>query len=243
MLALRDIKVKYANTLLGITWTILQPLTGLLIFTLLFNYVLNVQSPGISYPVFAFLGYSSWMFFSNLFNQAATSMHDNQTLINKVSFPRLVFHLSKVITCGLDFLISAALLMFLLPFFKVQPSLNIFLLPLFVLLNILAGLALAIWLSALAIKKRDLFHIIPYITGFGIWLTPVFYNMDIFPSKWNFVFYLNPMATIMEGYRWCLSADYILDTKLLWNIPALLILLITGIHFFKNRDKQIADYL
>jgi lipopolysaccharide transport system permease protein len=243
LFAKRDIRIKYANTWLGISWTLLQPLTGLCIFTLLFSYVLKIESGNMAYPVYAFIGFNAWNFFSAVLNQGAPAVYQNQVLVTKVSFPKMVLNLSKVLTSGFDFLIAAVLLIALMPFFKTVPGWQIFFLPLVFLLNAVIGLTMALWLSALALKRRDLFHIIPYISSFGIWLTPVFYTMDIFPEEWQFVFYFNPMTTVVEAYRWCLSSSYVFDVYLLINIPVVAVLFVGAFLLYNRKEKVIVDYI
>ncbi len=243
LFAKRDIQIKYANTFLGVGWTLLQPITGLIIFSVLFHYVLKIQSSGMPYPIYAFLGFSSWTLFSAIFHQGATSVYDHQTLISKVSFPKIIFVLSKVLTGSLDFVISAALLIVLMVFYHQMPGWGILIFPLVFLLNLMIGCAAALWLSSLALQNRDLFHIIPYVSGFGIWLTPVFYSISVFPEKWRFLFYLNPMATAVEAYRWCLSTTYTFDVHLLWNIPFAILLFIGGLLYFGKKEKLFADQL
>lgn len=243
LFAKRDIQIKYANTFLGVGWTLLQPITGLIIFSVLFHYVLNIQSSGMPYPIYAFLGFSSWTLFSSIFHQGATSVYDNQSLISKVSFPKIIFVLSKVLTGSVDFLISAVLLLLMMLFYQQIPGWGMILFPLVFLLNILIGCTAALWLSSLALRNRDLFHIIPYVSGFGIWLTPVFYNISVFPEQWRVLFYFNPMATVVEANRWCLSATYDFDIHLLWNIPAMLFLFFGAFLYYGRKEKMFADQL
>lgn len=243
LFAKRDIGIKYANTWLGIGWTLLQPLTGLLIFSFLFSYVLQMESASMAYPVFAFSGYISWTLFSSIFHHGAPAVYQNYVLISKVSFPKIVLNLSKVLTASLDFFLSLILLLAIMPFFNVTPGLTILLLPLVIIFNILIGLTAALFLSAAALRFRDLFHIIPYISNFGIWLTPIFYTPDLFPPQWKAIFYFNPMASAAELLRWSISGNYPLDPLLLANIPVVILLFILSLAIYNRREKTMADQI
>lgn len=178
-----------------------------------------------------------------VFNQGSTAIMDNQVIIQKAYFPKLILNLSKVLTSGFDFLLSLVILLILLPFYKYLPSWQIVFLPFFILLNILVGLTAAIWLSSLGYRKRDLFHIIPYISNFGIWLTPVFYTISMLPEKFRFIFYFNPMVTVVEGYRWCLAGGPWPDYNMLYCLPVLLLLLFAGVYNFKSVEDKFIDHL
>lgn len=241
--AIRDIKIKYAQTFLGIGWTLIQPLIGVAIFSVFFSYIFKVNTSGMPYPIFAYMGLSSWNYFMLIFNQGASSILDNKEIIKKVYFPRLVLPLSKVLTGGVDFLISMAVLLLLLPLYNYWPSWQIVFLPLIVLLNIFVGITAALWLSAAGIRKRDLFHIIPFVSNFGMWLTPVFFTMELFPAQFRFLFYINPMATVVEGYRWCLRGGEWSDPLLFINLGFLLLLFFIGFSFFRKTEDKLVELL
>jgi len=239
--AFRDLKVQYAQTFLGILWSLLQPLTGLLIFTFFFNYVIKVDTGGIPYPLFAFSGMISWYFFSSLMAQSGTSLMQSQYLIRKIYFPKLVLPVSKSLSCFAEFFIAFLLLVFLMIIWGYYPSLNIVFLPFFVLANLFTGLAVGLWLSALTIRYRDFYHIIPYILNFGIWLTPVFYPTTLLPESIRFLLYFNPMAGVISGFRWSLLGGAPPSPYYLVSLVLVLIIFISGLFYFRKMETKIAD--
>lgn len=243
-LAKRDLKIKYAQTSLGLLWTAIQPLTGLLIFTFFFNKVMRIEGiPESGYAVFAFTGMTSWYFFSYIVYQSSTSLLQAQDLIKKIYFPKLILSLSKVLVGFVDFGISFILLLFIMLIYGIMPSWHIIFLPFFIVLNIIVGLSISIGLSALTVKKRDLQHIVPYLMNFGIWLTPVFFPATLIPEKYRFLLFFNPMAGIVEGFRWCIWDYSSYDVKYFIGIFLSLILLVFGLVYFKKNEDEMIDTL
>ena len=242
--AIRDLKAKYAQTLLGFFWTLIQPLAGLLVFSLFFGYLVKIPIPNdVPYPLFAFSGMISWYYFTYIMTQGGSSLINNQELIRKIYFPRVVLPLSRVITGFPEFAVSFLLIGIMMPFFGVWPSWAILFLPVFALLNVVAGLGVAIWLSAITIRIRDFHHIIPYLVNFGIWMTPVFYPGTIVPEPYQFLLYFNPMAGIIAGFRWTLLNGPPPDLAFLPSFIFLFIFLFLGILVFKRAEKNAADCL
>lgn len=241
--AIRDIKSKYAQTILGLGWTLLQPITGIIIFTFFFEYILHMKIELIPYPIFAFLGYITWNLFANIFQQGSTSIFDQRNLLSKIYFPKIILPLSKVISCSFDFILTISLLIILIPFYRIDLSWSILFIPIFYLIQIIFSLSCAVILSVLTLKKRDLFHIIPYIINFGIWATPVFYSIDIFPQKWIGGFNFNPIALCIEGYRACMFENYVFQYSLLWSLPIVMILLIISLILINKSEDKFAEIL
>jgi lipopolysaccharide transport system permease protein len=241
-LAKRDLKIKYAQTLLGLAWTIAQPLMGLLLFTFFFSQVVKIEVPGGNYVIFAFSGMIGWYLFSHIVYQSSTSLLQAQDLLNKIFFPKMILPIAKVMVGLVDFGVSFVLLLLLMIIFGVVPHWQIVFLPFFVLLNILVGLSVSLWLSALSIKYRDLQHIIPYFINFGIWLTPVFFPVNMIPSEFKQFMYLNPMAGIIEGYRWCvLGLDF--SPYYFIGIGLSGIILLAGFTFFQRTEDKMIDVI
>jgi lipopolysaccharide transport system permease protein len=242
-LALRDLKVKYTQTFLGIIWVVVQPLTGLLIFSFFFDKLIKVNTGGIPYPLFAFSGLLSWTFFSAIISNAGTSLLESQDLIRKISFPTLVLPLAKVLVDLVDLAIGILLLFGVMVILGRFPGWPIVFLPVMILFNIGVGLSVAIWLSALTIRYRDFRHIIPYLINFGIWLTPVFFPDTLIPTAYRWILYLNPMAATIAGLRWSLVGaplpppDYFVSALLIF------FLLLTGLYFFIKIESDVSDYL
>jgi lipopolysaccharide transport system permease protein len=242
-LARRDIKAKYAQTVLGIVWTLIQPLTGLLIFTLFFHHFLGIESGLIPYPLFVFSGLIAWYFFSSIIYQAGTSLLSSRELIEKIYFPKLIILMSKVGVAYVEILMSFIVFFIILLFWPIPLSWRIFTLPVWILLISICGLAIAIWLAALTVRNRDLQHIIPYVINYGIWLTPVFYPTLIIPETYHdFVYFFNPLATLLEWLRWSIFYGPAPPTKYLLSLVWVVVLFVLGLLYFIKIDKKIIDY-
>lgn len=240
--AKRDLKIQYAQTYLGILWSLVQPLTGLLIFNFFFQRVIPLHL-NVPYAVFAFTGIMGWFYFTALVGQAGTSLMANQQLIKKIQFPRLVLPFSKALVGLVEFGISLALLLLMMALTGTDFSAKIIFLPVVVGANILTGLAVGIWLSALTIRFRDLHHLIPYLIGFGIWLTPVFYPTSMVPQNFSWIYYLHPAANVIALYRWMFIGMPVNWMQVLCSFGLTLILFFTGLWFFIRNEKFVADYL
>ncbi len=252
-LARRDVKVQYAQTALGFLWSVIQPLTSLLVWTFFFDKLIDVDTGAIPYALFAFTGMIGWYFFTFIFNYAGTSLVNAQDLIRKIYFPRIILPLSKVLVGLVEFSISLGLLFILMLILGEAPTWKLVFLPFFILFNIITGLSFGIWLSALTIRYRDFQHIIPYFINLTIWLTPVFYPTTLITSHYGqdsffiYVNYLNPMAAVIAGYRWCLfnGLDPIAQLSpnyLLAFIPVTIVL-VTGFIYFRKNESTIADHI
>ncbi|MCW5906465.1 MAG: ABC transporter permease [Chitinophagales bacterium] len=240
--AVRDLRIQYAQTYLGLLWSVIQPLTGLVIFYFFFQRLIHIDV-NAPYAVFAFTGITGWFYFTSLVGQAGTSLMHNQHLVKKIHFPRLVLPLSKVITGLVEFLISSALLLLLMTLTGCDFSWKLLLFPLAILVNVVVGLSVGVWLSALTVRFRDLHHIIPYLVGFGIWLTPVFYPDTIVPQALNWIYYLHPPASIIALYRWIFLDFPINVWQVFSSVVVSVCLLVTGLLYFIRSEKFMADYL
>jgi lipopolysaccharide transport system permease protein len=240
--ASRDLKIQYAQTYLGILWSVIQPLTALVIFTFFFSRIIRVHLD-VPYPVFAFTGIMGWFFFTHLVAQAGTVLMSNQFLIKKMHFPRLVLLISKVLVGLVEFGIAFSILMVILIVSGTPISAKIFLVPLVLLANIIAGLSISIWLSAFTIRFRDLHHIIPYLIGFGIWLTPVFYPKAMLPPSAQWIYYVHPVANVLALYRWIFIGMPINIGQICCSFSIALVMFITGLFVFVRNEKIIADFI
>jgi|AntAceMinimDraft_17_1070374.scaffolds.fasta_scaffold08154_1 lipopolysaccharide transport system permease protein len=241
--ALRDIKLQYAQTLLGIVWSIIKPLTGLLIFTLFFDKLLKIDTGDIPYPLFAFIGIISWYYFSYLIQQGGTSVMQEQNLIKKIYFPKLILPISKALAGLVEFSISLILLFVMMLLWGYIPSFRIVFFPVFIILNIIAGLSIGIWLSALTVRYRDFHHIIPYLVSFGIFITPVFYPTTLIPQQYHFLIYLNPMAGVIEGFRWTLLREAAPSLWFLISFIPMILLFFSGLYYFTKIEGKMADII
>ncbi len=245
ILAYRDLRVRYAQTYLGLIWAFLQPATTLLIFTIVFGRAVKVDTGNIPYPVFAICGMASWAYFSFVLNQAGNSIITNQEMIKKIYFPRLVIPLSKALVGFVDFAIALLFLIVLFIIYQLIPAGPIYYLPLFVLITIISALAVGIWLSALTIRYRDFQHVVPFLVQFGLYATPVGYPseliIDNLPKWGTFIFFLNPMAGAVEGFRWALLGGHPPSDFMYLSFAVVIVMFVSGLYYFKSVEKVMAD--
>ena len=239
--AVRDIKVKYAQTYLGILWSVLQALVGIGIITFFFGYIIKIKTGGIPYFLYAFPGMASWYFFSTLVGYAGNALQNSQYLIQKVYFPKFILPLSQSIVGLIDFCIWIILCFVFLLIFRYPISLQVILLPLFILLNLITGLSIAIWLNALTVRYRDLQIIIPFIIGFGIFVTPVFYPDVLIPLQYKFLVYFNPMAGVISGLRWCILGTEAPSVYYLLGFVPVILFCISGFIYFIRIEYKMVD--
>lgn len=242
-LAKRDLKVKYAQTFIGVSWTLLQPLTALIIFTIFFDLILDIDTGGKPYVIFVLSGLVSWSLFSYVFIQGSNSLVANQEILRKLYFPKMILPLSKGLLGMVEFAISFVLLVIILAFFGTNLGLPVLLLPIPILGILVLGLSLALLLSAATVRYRDLQHIVPFLVTFGIWLTPVFYPVTLIPEQYANWLYINPMAGYIDMFRWCLGWHEHLEPKYLLSFLVTLPLFLAGLILFRNTEDQIVDKL
>jgi lipopolysaccharide transport system permease protein len=241
VLAMRDLKVRYAQTFLGLFWALLQPLFTLLIFTLIFGKAIKVDTGDIPYAVFALCGMSAWSYFAFVMNQSGTSIVGAQEMIKKIYFPRLIIPLSKALVAFVDFGVTLTLLLGLIIYHGLPLHFEIIWLPVFILLNIIAALGMGIWLSSLTIRYRDFQHVIPFMVQFGLYATPIAYPASLIPEKYQFLFHLNPMAGIVEGFRWSILGAAPPALTSLISFGVVLIIFVSGLFYFKRIERVMAD--
>ena len=245
IMAWRDLRVRYAQTFLGVAWAVLQPLITLVIFTLVFGRFVRVDTDGIPYPVFALCGMVAWTYFGFVMNQSGNSIIGAQEMIKKIYFPRLIIPLSKAVVGLVDFCIAFLMLLMLIIIYGVSISPNIFFLPFFFLLAVMSSLAAGIWLSALSIRYRDFQHITPFLVQVGLYATPIAYPgqtvIRSLPDWAVFLFYLNPMAGIVEGFRWAVLGQGNLNAVSYISFAMVAILFSTGLFYFRKVERLMAD--
>lgn len=240
--AKRDLKVKYAQTFLGLGWTVLQPLTSLLVFTFFFGYVLKWKVEGLTFPLYVLSGLLGWNFFSYIVYQGSSSVQDSGTLIKKIYFPKAILPLSKVCVSLVELSITVLLLIPLLIWYEQPISFRLVLIPVALVLNAIIALFVVFTISSLAYKMRDLFHLVPYIMYFGIWVTPVFFTKNILPGEINFIWFINPMASVVELWRWCLFPQWEFDLRFLPALLATVPLFICSFLLYKKTEQIFSDF-
>lgn len=246
ILSWRDIKVRYKQTVIGALWSVIRPLLTMIIFTVIFSKIAKI-SPGIAapYAIMVYAGLLPWTFFSNALSEASNSLISNTNLISKVYFPRLIVPTSSVITSLVDFFISFILMFGLYIWYGYAPGWQIVFLPLFLLFAFIACMGVGLYITALNVKYRDFRYIVPFIVQFGLYVSPVGFNSNIIPEKWRLLFALNPMVSVIDGFRWCLlngSQPLHWDTMLISGGVTLMFLWI-GVNRFRKMEKSFADLI
>lgn len=241
--AKRDLKVKYSQTFIGISWSFIQPLTALLIFSFFFGYILKWKTNNLPYPVYVLSGLLGWGFFSYIVQAGASSIQESATIIKKIYFPKSILPLSKVIVASVELSLNLSLLIILILFFKIAISWRILFFPFVLFFNALCGLAIVFWIGSFAYRRRDLLHIIPFIVNFGIWFTPVFFSPDFLPEKYKPLMEINPMANIIDLWRWMLFATIPFNPNWIISFFIILILVLTGMFYYNSKESKFSDYV
>jgi lipopolysaccharide transport system permease protein len=243
-LAWRDILVRYKQTSIGIAWAILQPLFTVIIFTFVFGKIANLPSGEIPYFIIVLCGLLPWQFFASGFAESSNSLITNSNLITKVYFPRIIIPLGSIIVFFVDFLISATILLSMIIFYHISPNLNIFFLPLFILLLFTFTAGAGLLIGSLNVKFRDFRYIIPFITQLGLYVSPVGYSTSVIPDKWKLLYYLNPMAGIIDGFRWSILGDKSLYFPGIFTSIMIIILFFSfSLLYFRRVEKNFADII
>jgi len=238
----RDIKVRYKQTALGAAWAIIQPFFMMVVFTLFFGRLARVPSDGIPYPVFAFCALLPWQLFAHALTESSNSLVGSQNLITKVYFPRLVIPISAVLGGILDFAIAFVILLLMMAYYGIVPGWAVLTLPAFLLLALMTALAVGLWLSALNVKYRDVRYTLNFLVQFWLFATPVAYPSSLIPERFRAFYGLNPMAGVVEGFRWALLGKAEPVGTMLWvSITVVVLLLIGGLYYFRRMEQEFAD--
>jgi len=240
----RDIKVRYKQTLLGAAWAIISPVVTMIVFTLIFGRVAKLDSEGMPYQLFTFTALLPWQLFSKALSDTSRSMVSNRNMITKIYFPRLVIPFSSIISGLVDFGIAFVILIGMMVYYGVKPTSAIWTLPLFLILALLTALGVGLWFSALNVKFRDVGYIIPFLTQVWLYATPVAYSAQIISPKWQIVYALNPMAGVVQGFRWALlGTDLGVNSSLTLSVSILIsiLILISGLFYFRRMERTFAD--
>jgi lipopolysaccharide transport system permease protein len=238
----RDVKIRYKQTAIGVAWVLLQPLLTVMVFTLIFSYLARIPSDGFPYPLFALAALLPWNYFSQALTRGGSGLVSNSNLVSKVYFPRLIIPLSSVVTPAVDFLLCFVILVGLMVWYGVAPNWGVLALPLFLLLALMTALAFALLLSPLHVNYRDVGHVIPFLTQFWMFASPVIYPVDLIPEKWRLLYSLNPMVGVIEGFRWALLGDQT-PNFLAMGMSAVVVflLLAAGVVLFRRAERTFAD--
>jgi len=244
-LAWRDILVRYKQTAIGLAWALIRPFLTMLVFVFIFGKVAKLPSDGVPYPILVFAALLPWQFFSNAFMEAGNSLISNANLISKVYFPRFVVPASAVIVSFLDFLIAGIILVGLMLWYGFAPDWRIVTLPLFISIAFVAAMGAGLWTASLNVKYQDVRYIIPFVVQFGLYVSPVGFSSTIIPEKWRLLYSINPMVGVIDGFRWAILGG---NAQIYWpgfslSLLLVLIILITGIYYFRKTEKSFADII
>ncbi|MBV8728296.1 MAG: ABC transporter permease [Acidobacteriia bacterium] len=237
----RDVKVRYKQTALGASWAILQPLLAMAVFSLFFGRLARIPSDGIPYPLFAYCGLVPWMFFANGLTQSSNSLVASSNLITKVYFPRFAIPVASVAAGLVDLLLAGVVLAGMIVFHRAHITPRALLLPLFILLALTASLGVGLWLSALNVRYRDVRYVVPFLTQFWMIATPIAYPSNLLPEPWRSLYGLNPMAGVVEGFRWALFGGVRSGALFAVSTATAIVLAVTGLIYFRKTETSFAD--
>jgi lipopolysaccharide transport system permease protein len=245
-LAWRDILVRYKQTVVGMAWALIRPFLTMVVFTVVFgNFAKLAATSDVPYPIMVFAGLLPWQLFSNSLSECSNSLISNSNLLSKVYFPRLVVPASAVVVSFVDFMISVIILIGLMAWYNYIPSWRIVTLPLFVLVALLASAGVGLWLATLNVKYRDFRYVVPFLVQFGLYISPVGYSTSVVPEQWRFLYSLNPMVGVIDGFRWAILGK---TSQIYWpgfslSLGIVLLLLVSGVWYFRRMERTFADVI
>lgn len=240
----RDIKVRYKQTVLGGAWAILQPVLAMIVFSIVFGRLAGIPSDGVPYPVFAYCALVPWMYFSNALTQASNSLVAQERLISKTYFPRILIPTSAILAGLVDFAIAFTVLIGLQLYYEIMPGVALLMLPLLALLAAATALGVSLWMSALNVQYRDVRYAVPFVAQFWLFATPIAYPSSLVPEKWRTLYGLNPMAGVVEGFRWALLGEAGAPGRLLiLSTVIVAALLVGGLYYFRRAEQNFADVI
>ncbi|MBX9629209.1 MAG: ABC transporter permease [Burkholderiales bacterium] len=243
--AWRDLLVRYKQTFLGIAWAVLRPVLTILVFSIVFGRIAGLPSDGVPYVLLVGAGMLAWQFFSTALIGASDSVVANANMVTKVYFPRLVLPVAAIVVSLVDFLVSALILTCLMLWYGIAPGLRILAAPVFLLLGIVAAAGFGFWVSALNVKYRDFRYVVPFVLQLGLYVSPVGFSSAVVPDQWRFLYSLNPLVAVIDGFRWSLlgtGAELYWPGLLLSSFFAIMVLY-TGLMFFRATERSFADVI
>jgi lipopolysaccharide transport system permease protein len=240
----RDVTVRYKQTVLGATWAIIQPFTTMVVFSIFFGKLARMPSDGIPYPIFSYAAILPWTFFTAIVTSSSMSLLAGSRLIKKVYFPRLIIPLATVVTSFIDFAIAFVVLIGMMIYFQIAPTINILFLPLFILLAAIAALGTGLWLAASNVKYRDVRYTVPFMVQIWMFATPIVYPSSLLSEPWRTLYGLNPMAGVVEGFRWALlGVDTAPGPMIVISSVVAITVFVSGAFYFRRMERTFADLL
>jgi lipopolysaccharide transport system permease protein len=246
ILAWRDISVRYKQTIIGIAWAMLRPFLTMIVITVVFGRIAKLPSDGNTpYALLVFSALLPWQLFANSLSEASNSLIDNEKLISKVYFPRMIIPIATIVTAFVDFMISFLILIGLMLYYHFSPGWQFFLLPVFILLALLASLGPGLWITSFNVKYRDFRYVIPFIVQFGLYVSPVGFSSNVISKEWRMLYSLNPVVGVIDGFRWCILGG---ESPLYWPGFIISLFIVTfflwlGITRFRKMEKTFADII
>ena len=238
----RDIKVRYKQTVLGAAWAIIQPFFTMIVFSLFFGQLAGIPSDGIPYPIFSYAALVPWTFFATGLSSSSNSLVGSANLLKKVYFPRLTIPIATVLSGVIDFVLAFIVLLGMMLFYGIVPTINVIWLPLLLMLALITSLGVGLWLSAMNVQFRDVRYTIPFITQFWLFATPIAYPSSLLSEPWRTLYAINPMVGVVEGFRWALlGTDTAPGPIIIVSALAALTLLVSGAYYFRRMEKTFAD--
>lgn len=238
----RDIKIRYKQTAIGAAWAVLQPFLAMVVFTLFFGKLAHIPSGGIPYPVFYYSALLPWLYFAASVQAATNTIVENQRVITKVYFSRLALPISSVLSGLMDFGVGFVLFLFMMIYYGIRPGIPLLLFPFFLFLAVLTALGVGLWLSAMNAIYRDVRYVVPFLVQFWLFASPVAYSSSLVPEKWRWLYGLNPMAGVIEGFRWSLSGQGTPPGRMvLVSAVIVLFLVASGLIYFQKMETTVAD--
>lgn len=246
VLAWRDVSVRYKQTVIGVMWAVIRPVLTMLVLTIIFGRIAKLPTEGTApYALMVFAGMLPWTFFSTALGDASNSLISSANLISKVYFPRLIVPAATIVVALIDFLISFAILIVLMIWYRYAPGWQMLLLPLFILVALLAALGPALWITAANVKYRDFRYVVPFIVQFGLYISPVGFSSAIVPEKWRLLYSVNPMVGVIDGFRWCILGG---ESQIYWpgfgiSLAGVAFFLWAGVRQFRKLERTFADLI
>ncbi|MDT8387668.1 MAG: ABC transporter permease [Thiogranum sp.] len=245
LLAWRDVLVRYKQTILGISWSVLRPVLTMAIFVVIFGKIAKLPDGGVPYPILVFAAMLPWQFFSNTVSESSNALISNAAMVSKIYFPRIILPTTSMVVSLVDFLIAFVLLLMLMAWYGFYPTWKFALLPLLLILAAVTSMGIGFLISALNVKYRDFRHIVPFIVQLGLYVSPVGFSSAVIPDQWRLLYSINPMVGVIDGFRWAILGG---DTTIYWPGFALsiglgLALFLIGVRYFINTERSFADVI
>jgi lipopolysaccharide transport system permease protein len=246
VLAWRDLSVRYKQTVIGVAWALIRPLLTMLVFTVIFGRIAKLPTDGNApYALMVAAGMLPWTFFATGLSEASNSLTNNEKLVTKVYFPRMIVPIATIVVAFVDFLISFCILLGLMVWYQFYPDLRVILLPMFVVLAFLCSVGPSLWITSLNVKYRDFRYVIPFVVQFGLYVSPVGFSSNVVPERWRLLYSLNPMVGVIDGFRWCIlrGQSEVYVPGLLVSVAVIAFFLWFGVRQFRKTEKAFADLI